>query len=467
LEGPAAIFLGTERLPVDNLDDTPVRGWREFAAWYLAELLTASNWTPETMEYAVREALGQNWPRKWLPRLIADVLEKSPTPYAPSPGTLQQLILDSRAFRGFYPEAKKNPALEKLWVPMPVFAPTPAFRAAGLPELAGAADLAQWLNLSPRYLDWFADVEGYRSSAETESTRHYTYRWVPKRTGPPRLIEAPKQLLKGLQRKILRDILDPVKPHDCAHGFRRGRSCLTGAQRHAGENIVVTMDLSDFFASVPIRAVHGLFRSLGYPWEVTRLLTGLCSTVTPAELFDALPADRRPGRDSRDRFLQGHLPQGAPTSPALANLCVRRLDCRLDGLARRLNARYSRYGDDLAFSGDRDFAARSGGFLRLAAVICAEEGFAVNRRKTRIMRRGDRQRITGLTVNDHINVPRPEYDRLKATLHNCIHRGPATQNRDDHPDFRAHLDGRVTWVETVNPPRGLRLRLMFMQIEWP
>jgi len=365
---------------VDDLEDQPVRGWREFAAWYLAQLFVATDWTPHAMESAVREVLGPGRPRKWLPKLITDILEKSPTPYAPSPATLQQLILDSRAFRGFYPEAKENPALETFWMPMPVFAPIPAFQELRLPALASAADLAHWLNLSPRYLDWFADVEGYRSSAEAEATRHYIYRWIPKRHGPPRLIEAPKHLLKGIQRKILREILDKVAPHDCAHGFRRGRSCLTGAQLHAGEDVVVTMDMEDFFASVPIRAVHGLFRSLGYPWEVTRLLTGLCSTVTPASLFDALPPERQPYRQARDRFLQGHLPQGAPTSPALANLCIRRLDCRLDGLARRLGARYSRYGDDLAFSGDGDFAARGGGFVKMATAICTEEGFAINRR---------------------------------------------------------------------------------------
>jgi retron-type reverse transcriptase len=451
---------------VDEWDDPPVRGWQEFAAWRLADIFVASDWTPQGMAVAVREVLGPEKPRKWLPLLIAEVIEKSPTPYAPSPPILRQLVLESRFFRRFYPEAKNNPALETFMEPIPVFAPIPAFREVDLPQLAGSAELAHWLNLSPRYLDWFADVEGYRGAAETESTRHYTYRWVPKRNGPPRLIEAPKQLLKGLQRKILREILDQVAPHDCAHGFRRGRSCLTGAQLHAGEDIVVTMDLEDFFPSVAVRAVHGLFRSLGYPWEVTRLLAGLCSTVTPAALFDALPAGKRPDRDSRDRFLQGHLPQGAPTSPALANLCVRRLDCRLDGLARRLGARYSRYGDDLAFSGDGEFAARRGGFLRMASAICADEGFAVNRAKTRIMRQGGRQRVTGLTVNDHINVPRREYDRLKATLHNCARHGPANQNRENHPDFRAHLDGRITWVENVNPPRGLRLRLLFMQIGW-
>jgi hypothetical protein len=124
------------------------------------------------------------------------------------------------------------------------------------------------------------------------------------------------------------------------------------------------------------------------------------------------------------------------------------------------------YGDDLAFSGDQDFAARCRGFLHMASVISEDEGYTVNRAKTRVMRQGDCQRITGLTVNSHINVPRGDFERLKATLWNSVRHGPADQNRENHPDFRAHLDGRVTWVENVNPPRGLRLRLMFMQIGW-
>ena len=94
------------------------------------------------------------------------------------------------------------------------------------------------------------------------------------------------------------------------------------------------------------------------------------------------------------------------------------------------------------------------------------EGFALNHDKTRIMRRGGCQRITGLVVNQHLNVPRADFDALKATLHNCLRHGPERQNRDGHADFRAHLDGRITWVENVNPRRGLRLRRMFENIQW-
>lgn len=268
--------------------------------------------------------------------------------------------------------------------------------------------------------------------------------------------------MKAAQRQILQGILDHVPAHDAAHGFVKGRSCLSAAQKHGGEHVVIAVDLQDFFLAVPLRRVHGLFRCIGYPWPVARALTGLCSTLTPTAILEGARADRA----ARDRHRTSHLPQGAPTSPALANLCSYRLDCRLSGLAARLNARYTRYADDLAISGDEDLAGNLGPFLRGVAAIVQDEGFALNDRKTRIMRRNGRQYVTGLVVNQHLNVPRDVYDVLKATLHNCLRLGPASQNRGGHADFRAHLDGRVTWVETVNRRRGFRLRRMFEAIEW-
>ena len=93
-------------------------------------------------------------------------------------------------------------------------------------------------------------------------------------------------------------------------------------------------------------------------------------------------------------------------------------------------------------------------------------GFAINGSKTRLMRRARPQRVTGIVVNDHVNVPRRGYDDLKALLHNCCKHGPASQNRDRRTDFRAHLDGRVGWVEQVNPNRGAKLRTAFDAISW-
>jgi len=142
------------------------------------------------------------------------------------------------------------------------------------------------------------------------------------------------------------------------------------------------------------------------------------------------------------------------------------MDCRLSGLASSAGAIYTRYADDLAFSGDRDFDRVVGRFQLHVCAIVMEEGFAVNHRKTRIMRRGVRQRLAGVVVNQHLNVIRADYDCLKATLTNCIRQGAHTQNRTNCQDFRAHLLGRIAFVEMLNPQRGARLRALFDRITW-
>ena len=277
--------------------------------------------------------------------------------------------------------------------------------------------------------------------------QHYDYVFVPKNSGPPRLVEAPKPKLKAVQRQILREILDKLPPHDCAFGFVAERSCLNAAQQHAGEAVVIALDLKDFFAGAPLKRVHGIFRSLGYPWAVARDLTGLCSTATPEVVFMRLPSDKRHDWVTRRIYRTRHLAQGAPTSPALANFAAWGLDARLQGLAARLGCRYTRYADDLAFSGDGECADRPGRLLKAIEAIVADEGYRLNAGKTRIMRSGRRQRLTGVVVNEHVNVPRSAFDGLKATLHNCVTHGPVSQNRAGAADFRAHLDGRIAWVE--------------------
>lgn len=171
--------------------------------------------------------------------------------------------------------------------------------------------------------------------------------------------------------------------------------------------------------------------------------------------------------EARSPFMKFRISRkGAPTSPALANLLAWTLDRRLHGLARAAGANYTRYADDLAFSGDEAFAAALVRFGKAVHTIVKDEGFALNAGKTRIMPRSARQRVTGIVVNDHCNVGRTEFDALKATLHNCARHGPAGQNHDRLADFQRHLDGRVVWVERVNPSRGVRLRRIFDRIDW-
>jgi len=127
---------------------------------------------------------------------------------------------------------------------------------------------------------------------------------------------------------------------------------------------------------------------------------------------------------------------------------------------------YTRYADDLAFSGGQDFERRVNRFSTHAAAILMDEGFNVHHRKTRVMRQGVRQHLAGLVANEHVNVIRADFDRLKAILTNCARSGPATQNRESHPDFRAHLEGRVGFVNSINPAKGKRLRAIFEQIRF-
>jgi hypothetical protein len=231
---------------------------------------------------------------------------------------------------------------------------------------------------------------------------------------------------------------------------------------------VIALDLSTFFAHVPARRIYGILRQAGYPEAVAHALTGICTHAVPPFILRRMP----PGGSPEDRFAlrqalsASHLPQGSPTSPTLSNLAVRRLDSRLEGLANASGARYTRYADDLAFSGGSRLKRRSRSFIAGVERIVREEGHAVNLSKTRVSGRGARQSVTGIVVNETAAVPREYFDELKAILHNCAVHGAASQNHDGHPDFRTHLLGRLSWVESLSPGRGVRLRRDFELIDW-
>jgi hypothetical protein len=286
------------------------------------------------------------------------------------------------------------------------------------------------------------------------------------------VLEQPKPRLKALQRRVLREILDRIPPHAAAHGFTRGRSAATHAALHAGKATVLAFDLEDFFASVGVGRVRGIFRAAGYPEPVARLLSSLTTNSVPAPIrqMAAQPPDESlidAAFRLRIRLAESHLPQGAPTSPALANLTAFRLDRRLHGLAERLGATYSRYADDLVLSGDARLARQAVPLWAAVIAIAGEEGFRLNQRKTRLATGARRQEVCGIVVNVRPTVRRTEYDRLRAILHNAARTGPDAQNRAGLPDFRAHLLGRIAWVAQLDPGRGARLREAFGRIAWP
>lgn len=402
--------------------------------------------------------LGREWP--WLRPIIRRYVRAVTGRANPRRTEVVGFLAQSRFFH-FAMQKFRGDLTVRSWIA------SPQARAIvdrwNLPKIPDIATLCRWLAIDFEHLEWFADRRRLNYGSGNPKFQNYTYRVLAKPGGSIRLIESPKKTLKELQRRILYDLLRKVPPHSAVHGFVRERSIKTFVAPHTGKHVILRMDLENFFPNIRSARAQSVFRTFGYPDAVAAYLAGLCTNRAPRDLWNAGLADHY---ELSSIYSASHLPQGAPTSPALANLCAYRLDCRLAALAKRVGATYTRYADDLAFSGNADFSRRAERFSIHAAAIAIEEGFPVNHHKTRIMRQGVRQHLAGLTANRHTNLHRAAFDRLKAILTNCVHHGPASQNRDCRPDFRAHLAGRIGFVEMVNPQKAARLQAIFQQIHW-
>lgn len=437
---------------------------RDRIARHLARAFLAGEWEPRAMGRRAKRAVGdqRHWPTRLAEIAHAGFADRP----IDRPRELARFIAATEPFRTALDD-RDHPLELAEWMAAPVeMGP----RRWPVPRLDDMAALATWLGLTPDHLAWFADVRSIERSVDDERLRHYRRRWVRTPTGSVRLLEAPKKETKDLQRQVLHHILDAVPAHEAAHGMRRGRSARTAAAPHVGADVVIRVDLESFFTSVSAGRVHGLFRLAGYAEPVAHALAALSTTTTPARVLVAAPGVAASKVAGRRRMLDGlrrpHLPQGSPTSPALANLAAHGLDRRLAGLARALDATYTRYADDLILSGGRPLRRSAGSIVGRITAIVADEGFRVNASKTRVMPSSGRQTVTGLVVNAGRNVPRPAYDQLRAVLHDAAVNGPDHANREGRPDFRAHLEGRIAWVGAGNEARAAKLAALAVRITW-
>jgi hypothetical protein len=443
----------------------------------LTRAIIAAPWTAELVAES-GAACFDRWPI-WMPRLAQRIVAVFRVAPLERRHELFALILE---FLEHDVEPDQLPP-RALLPTQPV--PTPADRARSpavwarrapvprwpVPEIASVVQLAERLELSGGQLAWLADVRGLERTVEREQLRNYRYLTVPRRGALPRVVEAPKLRLKEIQRWIVREVLSQVPSHAAAHGFVTGRSAVTHAELHTGQRAVLRLDLKDFFASVPAGRIYRIWCALGYPATVAHLLTGLTTNTVPLVVWQRVAAATAP-HAVEPRFHLGrqlatpHLPQGAPTSPTLANLAAFRLDRRLSGLAHASRLRYSRYADDLTFSGSARLIRRRAEFEAVVRAIIRDEGFGLNDVKAVAQAAGGRQTVCGVVVNARTNPRRRDYDELRAILHNAAVSGPASQNRDQVENFRAHLLGRISWVQSLNPARGQRLRELFAAIDW-
>jgi hypothetical protein len=242
------------------------------------------------------------------------------------------------------------------------------------------------------------------------------YSIYPRRQGrKTRWIEAPRPWLKQVQRRLLDHTLAAVPPSSWCHGFCPGRSILTNAAQHAGRQFVVTMDIQNFFPSIHTGMLRPVLSPLARPGREVELLLALVTR-------------------------QDRLPQGAPTSPHLANLVFSPVDAVI-AAALPAGWVYSRYADDLAFSGDED----PGPLVQTVTRLVARHGFTIAPRKTRVMGRNRRQTVTGLVVNERVRVARPVRKKWRAILHRIRQRGPAAAEPAD-PQPR---QGFLAYVEAA------------------
>ncbi|MGU3437965.1 reverse transcriptase family protein [Actinomycetes bacterium M1A6_2h] len=408
--------------------------WKAFAP-RIARMLVDAPWTRSGLEEALESFAHRHDVDSLVTRLL-NLMPSAPLDTAGAQSLLQGM-----------------PVLPTVLLPP---RPKPPAWHFEVPHYGSNVELARSLDVTPWELEWFADLGGWLRT-KPYPLQHYRTRTIDKRDGH-RLLEVPKPRLREMQRRLLTRILNTIPPHDAAHGFVSGRSAVSFARPHERSDVVVRMDLSDFFTSIGRPRVVALFVAVGYPRAVARTLAGICSTETPATRLAGLPHDRATA------LRAPHLPQGAPTSPALANLVARRLDRRLAGFARKNGLVYTRYADDLAFSGTAD--TRVDRLIAIVTTIVRAEGFSVNVAKTSIRRSHRRQVLAGLVVNQRAAVPRPRYDEIRALLHNASTTGAAQQNRDGLPDFRAHVYGVIAWIGESSDIRRRKLLEMAERVDW-
>ncbi len=316
----------------------------------------------------------------------------------------------------------------------------------GLPALYSPQALAQAMGID------LAELKFLSYHREVARSTHYRRFTLPKKTGGERLISAPMPRLKRAQYWVLENILAKVAAHQAAHGFLPARSIVSNAQPHCGQDVVINLDVKDFFPSIAFGRIKGVFMHLGYPEAVATVLALLCSENRCDELL--VDGQRYfVGGKARERVL----PQGAPTSPMLTNLLCRRLDRRLAGVAHALGFAYTRYADDLSFSASGEASQRVGMLLRRVRWTLREEGFTPHPDKERVMRKGARQEVTGVVVNDGAGVSRRKRRALRAALHRAQRSGVEQATWEGEPASRDRLLGYAHFVRNVNAAQGQAL----------
>ena len=271
--------------------------------------------------------------------------------------------------------------------------------------------------------------KAYRLFDQLLKTRdsHYKQSYIPKASGGSRELLVPDWDLRHHQKYILQNILYklPVSEYACAYHKHRGLTNL--AKPHVGHEVLIHLDIKDFFGSITEQMVfESLLKETGYPKAVAGFLSRLCC-------------------------YKRRLPQGACTSPALSNICFKDCDAELASLAKCNNLAYTRYSDDLYFSGNNVDAVE---IIKEARRILSSYGFQLHNSKTRVLGQHQAQMVTAIVVNDKMQVPREYRRKLRQEIYYLKQFKENAQDvmkADSYQDYLYQLMGKVSFVLYVDP----------------
>lgn len=281
---------------------------------------------------------------------------------------------------------------------------------------------------------------------------------IPKANGKRRLIHNPHPVMKFIQRRIDHVILKPLPLHPCVGAYVVGKSCKDTATKHVGQGVRIGMDLQDFFPSHTAARVRGFFHSLGYSQFVSGILASLCT------------APFRKRDQTAEKKFTYRAPQGSPASPSLCNLIAQ---LALDQAVLRVLGpegwTYTRYSDDLCLSHPMDLTRQDvDDTLETMRRLITQAGYRTNLAKTKVQRRWRRQKMLGIVVNEKVSIPRDEYRKYRALLHNCLMQGWLVNalrfGWDPIETFHDHLRGKICYIKHIDLAKGTKLEELYTKV---
>jgi retron-type reverse transcriptase len=294
---------------------------------------------------------------------------------------------------------------------------------------------------------------------------HYSYYLIKKKKNGYRRIVSPHKPIKFLQDWLKINILDQVDVHPCATGFVKGKSILDNAKAHENSDVILNIDLVNFFESITERRIYGIFHSLGYCKNLSVEFAKICTVNISKDKYEGLSELEQEHFIDLYKTYDAVLVQGASTSPSLSNFVCKRLDYRFSALANKHGVNYSRYADDITFSGAEEYLPS----INLLNKIVKDEDFSINWKKYGQYKNGQRQLVTGLLINEKVRVLKNYKKEIYRHLFFCKKYGASSHFNRISPDKgyrREWLLGKILFVNSIEPSEAKKMFEIVKHINW-